>query len=229
MNDTKDGKYWMEVFRPIVMRKCLPPEIKKLFQSGSFGLGSHWNTYIACFSPESEVEYQWKEYADEGTGCAIELSFEALETNCDDGKAYAWMPMLYDAHEQADKAEKTIDAAIMLARAESMTAEEHWTYWGRAALNFLTCGARFKHHEFHHEREWRVSIDRIDFDGVKHRTFPTGVQIPYLTLHLNPELITGVTKGASCTCPDSELATLLSSGHYTSDVRTTISRNPLSP
>ncbi len=219
--DTDDGTYWISVFRPIVNRKSVPERVKALFYGDfAFGLGSLWHEFIACFSPESELEEQWKNYADDGRGCAIEFSFDSLHANCDGGKAYAWMPMLYDPAEQAAKAQKTIDAAIMLARSEGITRQEKDTYWQEyACYGFLHCGLRFKHPKFSAEKEWRVFRSALDISGAIFRQTANG-RIPYVPWPLPPELVTGVIKGSACTSSDAELAGLLASGGFGTHVRT---------
>ncbi len=219
--DAYDGRYWIKVFRPIINRKSVPNYVTDLFQrTDSFGLGSLWYSYIACFSAESELEYQWEHYADDRTGCAIEIPFDSLARRCDDGKAYAWLPMVYDAEEQMEKAEKIIDAAIMLTRGESMTASELRDYWIRyASFSFLLCGMRFKEPQFCPEREWRVEMTKTDLTGVQYR--PRGSEsIAYRTLPLAPEMVTGVIKGSACACPDADLIELLNKGRYRANIRT---------
>ena len=84
--DTDDGRYWIKVFRPIINRKSVPRYIKEVFQGNTFGLGSLWHMYLACFSPEPELDNQWRNYADSDAGCALELRFDELQSNCDGGK-----------------------------------------------------------------------------------------------------------------------------------------------
>ncbi len=219
--DADDGTYWINVFRPIINRKSVPDPVKRLFYGEfAFGLGTLWHEFIACFSPEPELEEQRKNYADDGRGCAIELSFDSLHANCDGGKAYAWMPMLYDPAKQVAKAEKTIDAAIMLARSEGITRQERDTYWQEyACYGFLHCGLRFKHPRFSAEKEWRVFRSALDLSGARFRQTANG-RIPYLPWPLPPELVTGVIKGPACTSSDEELAELLASGGFATHVRT---------
>jgi len=214
--DVDDGKYWIEVFRSVLNRKSVPLSVKKPFQKGSsLGLGTHWYSYVACFSPESALEYQWEHYAGHGKGCAIEFSFQVLRDRCDAGESYAWTPMIYDENEQVIKAEKTVDAAITLYRSGNMTAEEARDYWADAAFSFLLCGTRFKRPCFHREKEWRIFVSRPDLDGVNFR----GVErIRYLTLPLTAGMVTGLIKGPACTCPESELTELLSSAGYSTNI-----------
>ena len=72
MNDARDGAYWLEVFRPIFLRKSVPEYVRDVFRSGSLGLRTLWNDYICCFSPKSDLDNQWCRYGDHGEGCAIE-------------------------------------------------------------------------------------------------------------------------------------------------------------
>jgi hypothetical protein len=166
------------------------------------------------------LEYQWEHYADHGKGCALELPFGAVKTNSEDGKAYGWTPMVYDRVEQNAKAEKTIDEAIALCRRESMTSDERDVYWTYAAFSFLLCGTRFKDPRFCHEQEWRIFRSRPDREGAKYRAGASNQNVPYLTLELKPEMLTGLIKGPSCTCPDADLIELLSDGGYPTSLRT---------
>jgi hypothetical protein len=220
--DPRDGTYWLNVFRPIISRKSIPVVVKRFFGLERYGLGDVWHKYVVCFSPESELEYQWENYADHGKGCAIELSSEVLQSKSEGGKIYAYMPMLYARAEQEDKAEKTVDSVIELYRKEYMTPAEGRNYWsGRALGTFLDCGVRFKAPSFCEEREIRVFITRPDLDGVKHRPSPSGgPDIPYRTLSLTPDMVTGVIKGPCCTCSDDELKSLLKAEGFGEDVRT---------
>lgn len=219
--DECDGTHWIKVFRPIINRKSVPKYVKDVFQTQTFGLGSQWHVYIGCLSAEPDLDFQWEHYADQGRGCATELSFESLAANCEGGKAYAYLPMLYEESEQQRIAEKTVDSAIGLARNETMTASEVKDYWvSYATFSFIQCGARFKAPKFFREREWRVLATKIDLTGVGYRPAQGTGQIGYRTLSLPPEMVTGVIKGPSCPCPDSELASLLSAGGYRPNVRT---------
>jgi hypothetical protein len=219
MKDKYDGTYWLKVFNPVLSRKSVPAWLKDFFQRGEIGLGTDWYTYVACFSPESELEYQWEHYADDGKGCALELSFEALRENSDNGRELAWTPMLYDASEQIVKATQTIDAAISMYRNESMKAREQKHYWTAAGFSFLLCGPRFKHPRFHREQEWRIFRSRPNREGAEYRPADSNQQIPYWSLGLKPEMVTGLIKGAACTCPDADLIALLSAGGYGTNIR----------
>ncbi len=222
MNDPIDGRYWIKVFKPIINHKSVPAPVKDLFQrTDSFGLGSIYYFYLACFSAEPDLENQWREYASDETGGAIELSFDSLMANCDGGKEYGLTPMVYDAAVQEHMANQTIDAAIMLCRNEDMTAAEKEKFWKwNAVFSFLQCGLRFKDPNRCREREWRIFRARVNRDDAKYRDGPDSKTIPYLTLDLKPKVVTGLIKGSSCTCPDADLVTLLTDGSYGTYVRT---------
>lgn len=138
MNDPIDGRYWesFQADHPSQERASLR---QGRFQTtDSFGLGSIYYFYLACFSAEPNLENQWKEYAGEGTGCAIRLSFDPLMANCDGGEEFGLTPMVYDAAVQEHMANKTRDAAIMLCRNEGMTAIENEKFWTwNAVFSFL--------------------------------------------------------------------------------------------
>lgn len=213
MIDKKDGRYWLDVFRPIITRKSVPDCVKDVFNNTqSFGLGQHWHLYIVCLSEMAGLERQWQLYADESRGCAIELSSEALEENATGGTRYAYYRMLYDRPMQESFAERTIDTAIQLARQEKLTASEANLYWEQyASFMFLTCGVRFKDPDYKHEREWRVSVPHTDITTVRYRA---DRKISYVPLPIGPGIITGIVKGRSCSSNADELARILLGGGY---------------
>ncbi len=174
MQDKFDGTYWIELFREILNRNIVPSWLKKSFESGKLGSGTDWYMYVACFSPRSELENQWKDYADSGKGCAIELPFHVVKANADGGRDYAWTPMTYDQSEQIAKAEKTIQEAISLCGNESMTPAEAKRCWMDASFSFLTCGTRFKHPRYSGEHEWRLSA--VEQAGTVRNTDPESTQ-----------------------------------------------------
>lgn len=223
MNDQRDGRYWIDVFRNLVSHKSVPWYVKDSFyKSKTFGLGEVWHEYIACFSEQSDLDRQWTEYADSGRGCAIEISFEALSKNADDGKAFAYMSMVYNRSQQIEMAEKIIDTAIHLARAEDLTSAEAKEFWiNHAVWNFLVCGGRFKDPGYEQEQEWRVFKSRTDDRrDERYRKSPSGSEIPYLGLSLTPDMVTGLVKGPNCTVTDQDLCELLVSGGYAPHVMT---------
>jgi len=216
MNDVHDGTYWSTVFRDVQRRKSVPDIIREPFERGDgVGIGTAYFSYLACFSSAFDLESQWNDYADNGRGCAIEFSFEAMRANADGGKAYAWTPMEYDEDVQWDKAERTVDFAIQLFRNErdNLTRDEADIYWTYAAFSYLVCGSRFKQPSYKNEKEWRVFISRPTRDGANHRP-GAGGPIPYLTMPLAPDTVTGLIKGPACTCADDELQEWLNDAGY---------------
>ncbi len=223
MNDPRDGTYWSEVFGKILDRKSVPDLVRYPFQRGDgIGIGEAWFSYLICFSPASDLESQWRDYADHGTGCAIEFSFDALLKNADGGKLYAWTPMEYDADVQRAKAEETINAAIRLFRNErdNLTRDEVNIYWTYAAFSFLLCGTRFKHPDYRQEQEWRIFISRPKREGANYRIGARGAEIPYLKLPFASDAVSGLVKGPACSCSNDELLDLLRRGGYGEILRT---------
>jgi hypothetical protein len=222
MNDEHDGKYWSIVFRDVQRKKSVPPIIRDPFERGSgVGIGSAYYSYIACFSPEYNLDSQWKHYADEGRGCALEFSFEAVRDNADGGKAYGWTPMEYDEDVQREQATRTIDFAIDVLRRErtDLTRQEVDEYWKCAAFSYLVCGTRFKRPTYSSEKEWRIFMSRPTRDGASYRTGTNG-QIPYLTLPLASNIVTGLIKGPACACDYDDLRRCLNDAGYSATLRT---------
>ncbi len=223
MNDRHDGTYWTEVFSKILGRKSVPEFVRERFQRhDGVGIGEAWFTYVACFSPTSDLKYQWREYANQGAGGAIEFSFDTLLERANDGKVYGWTPMEYDPDVQRRKAEETIDAAISLFRdeREDLTANEARFYWIDAAFSFLLCGTRFKHPDYREEQEWRLFISRRTRAGADYRAGARGPGMPYLRLPFAPDVVAGIVKGSNCTCTNDELLNLLRRGGYCENLRT---------
>jgi hypothetical protein len=217
-NDSRDGIYWVEVFWSVLRRKSVPPWIVELFRPGNtLGLGEDWYSYVSCLSAESRLEDQWEQFADHGAGCAVEVSFAALEGASDGGHAYGYTPMCYGAKEQTTAAEKTIDKAIEFFRSEreNLTHNEARAFWREAVFPFLWCGTRFKHPRFERQHEWRVFMSRpSEFDGVSN--FGSRRYVPWL---FPPGLVTGIVKGPNCGCPNEELEGLLTAAGYPPKVR----------
>lgn len=220
MSDQRDGLYWIDVFRPIIRRKSIPGYIRRGFETvEGLGIGQLWTKYITCFSPHPDSEYQWGHYADGGRGCAIEISVERLVTRADGGGSYGFMRMLYDRREQEEKAERTINRAIQFVREQDMNRSEAEEYWmGYAAFDFLVCGLCFKHPEYHREEEWRVFKSSKDFRNDPVRLCK-GRTIRYLSLALEPDMVTGLFKGTLCSESDADLAELLTSGENKPSIR----------
>ena len=214
MNDARDGRYWLEVFRRILLRKSVPEYVREVWGKGSFGLGSLWHEYIGCFSSRSDLRDQWCRYGGNGEGCAIEISTESLTAHSDGGKNHAWYRMLYEEEKQGAFAERIIDGAIRLARSEEMSHKDAETYWKQyAAFSFLTCGVRFKHPGFKEEEEWRVSKTTRDSRGVRYRSTASG-PVGYLSLRLPPDMLTGIVRGPACSISHDQLESLLHASGY---------------
>lgn len=217
-NDPGDGRYRIGVFHSVLIHKSVPAWLAHQFQPGKgLGIGHAWYSYVSCFSSESGLEDQWEQFADHGTGCAIEISFAAFINACDGGKAYAWTPMLYDPNEQADRAERTVDKAIQLYRSESagLTSNEAQEYWKLAAFSFLWSGTRFKDPKFEHQHEWRVFLSRpSEFPG-----FHYCGQRRYMRWSFPKDVVTGLVKGPACDRTDDELVELLTTAGYPTNVR----------
>lgn len=213
MRDFKDGRYWLGVFSEVINRKSVPRFVRKLFcTTKTFGLGQLWDQYIACFSTSNALDHQWKEYADESRGCAIEVSFKALANSADGGTRYAYFPTLYDKQLQRSYAERTVDAAIQLARDEEMSTSESRVYWEEyASFAFLTCGTRFKDPTYAAEEEWRLLVTKTDSTFVRYRL---DRKTKYLPLAIPEGVIAGIVRGRSCLCNADELRALRKARGY---------------
>lgn len=216
-NDPSDGKYWIDVFYSVLLRKSVPKWLTDNFRpSKTLGLGSAWYSYVSCFSEDAWLKGQWEDFADRGRGCAIELSFVTFTDASNGGLGYGWTPMLYDAEDQIRRAERMVDEAIQLFRAENLTGRsERDEFWKVAPFSFLGGGTRFKDPKHWRQQEWRIflsgnSEDKdacVSPDGRRYMRwpFPTGV-------------VTAIIKGPNCDCPKEELERLLTAG-YPANVR----------
>jgi Protein of unknown function (DUF2971) len=220
MKDPLDGLYWLQLFRDATGRNSVPNYVQHWFQApGSFGLETHWNMYISCFSERKDLEHQWKYYADEGRGCAIEISFGALSASADGGKKLAWMKMLYDPGQQKEMADRTVKQAVYFAREQRLTSSEAKLYWQRyAAFSFLQGGIHFKRPNCEPEQEWRVFIVKTDLNGVRYRDGDGGAQISYLGVPIGPELVTKLARRATCEMGKQKLLSLLEEKGYTQQI-----------
>jgi hypothetical protein len=213
-NDPLDGRQWVDVFRCILNRKSVPPEVRFYFAPGGL-LYTRWcYSLIACFSSTYELPQQWTDFADRGKGCAIEFSFDVMRERSDGGRSFGWTPMLYGGQEQVGRAEKTIDTAIRLrGRYSDLNNND---YWFEAMFSFLCCGARFKPEKYRYQDEWRIFLDRPeeceDINDFRGRA--------YMPISLTPDMITGVVRGPNCECSEDELAELLRISGYPVNIRT---------
>jgi hypothetical protein len=220
MKETTDGRYWLKIFRRALCRNrnSVPDYVRGWFNpTGRFGLNEHWGMYVSCFSETETLDNQWKRYANEGSGCAIEVSFDALSTSPDAGKKYAWMKMLYDPGVQNDFANRTVKHAIWLAHERGVTsAEDEFRYWQQyASFTFLHCGLRFKRRKYWPEREWRVFVIKTDSDAVRNRPGVDGSRISYVGVPMRPDIVTALVRGPACTKGNTELLSLLGETGYT--------------
>jgi hypothetical protein len=128
--------------------------------------------------------------------------------------------MEYDESVQREKAEKTVNFGIQLFRLErdDLTHDEAKLYWTYAAFSYLVCGTRFKHPSYKNEKEWRVFVSRPNRDGANQRAGAHG-PIPYITMPLPRDTVTGLIKGPACTCADGELRRLLEDAGYQGALR----------
>lgn len=218
-NDPGDGKRWIEVFRSVLNRKDVPPSLGWNFQPGTpleRGLGSEYYEYVSCFSASSALKDQWDDFGDKGRGCAIELSFRAFIDASNSGHEYGWTPMLYAAEEQRERAEKTVDGAILLRAEGALTPSENVEFWKDAAFWFLVCGTRFKDPKFDPQREWRIFLSRTSEDSERVRYLGSRRYIPW---PFPAGVVTGIIKGPNCDCPNEELERLLTAAGYPANVR----------
>jgi hypothetical protein len=47
-----DGRYWTNIFLPVLQHPCVLPAIRFVLAKGDIGLGEFWNLFVACFSPQ---------------------------------------------------------------------------------------------------------------------------------------------------------------------------------
>jgi hypothetical protein len=219
MTDTTDGRYWLDIFRSVIDRHSVPGEIKDGFRrTDTFGLGTNWHMYISSFSEANNLDHQWRNYAEAGSGCAIELSFEAMRAKAEGGR-YAWMKLLYDPKTQKYIAERAVKHAIQFARTQSLTSSEAKIYWQQyATFLFLRCGVCFKHPNYKEEREWRVFITKTNLNGVRTRASINGSRISYIGLPAGTDVVTGLVIGPACVSAKAELLALLEKAGYTQHI-----------
>jgi hypothetical protein len=71
LNDTREGTYSLDVFGPILRRNSVPEWVKNdLFGRELHRIGVIWFHYVACFCATKDLDSQWNDYGESGTGWA---------------------------------------------------------------------------------------------------------------------------------------------------------------
>lgn len=205
--DTNDGKYMLEVIRPVVNGAQVPFVFKRLFESDEalLQLGKEWFLYIACFSTTSTIESQWQEYAASCTGCAIELDYDSLFAACNGGKEYALCKVLYNRNDQELFVSKTINNALRVRREWSRSEADDRAFWFELLLVLILCGVRFKHSSYASEDEWRVLIMDPDRRSAKLRLGMNGKDIWYRPVFVGQGIVQRILRGSACDRTASQL------------------------
>ena len=210
LNDADEGKYWIDVVRPIVNRDSVSESLKQSFNRdrNSFGLHQDWFSYVASFSGRNDIANQWNRYARNGTGCAITVDYKCLFSEA--GIQYSLARMAYDRHDQSCKVDDTLKKAIDLRRELGIPCK-HGKYWFEVFMSLYVCGLRFKEPAFAEEEEWRVQVFEPErttgtFDETKQRY--------YSAIPINYNVISGVILGPECQETNDDVRSLLTSHGY---------------
>jgi|SRR5271165_2700980 len=102
----------------------------------------------------------WKDYANNGNGCAIGFDFDGLKHRSNGGQAYSIAPMLYERAKQSAMVAKLLRCGRSLSRCLQISSDERKAYWGDVIFEVVKFGLSFKKESLSHERESGVSESR---------------------------------------------------------------------
>lgn len=116
--------------------------------------------FAVCFCAEGNLLSQWRAYAANGEGFAIEfepkmLLDKALESDPEMPEGAKLLQIVYDEQRQQDLVRRAIDSLIA-----AMDTNDHERVLDRAPLMFAEMSLCFKHNAFNEEKEWRLVFMR---------------------------------------------------------------------
>lgn len=166
VDDKHECDYGMKVIKSVIVRKSVPEAFSQpvLRSNSLFGAKEEFTYFVACFcSSQDYAPRMWEDYADRGRGFAIVFDGKRLYAGADGGKAYGFLPVIYDAKIQTEKTTKVIDYAIQLQRKRELPSRELKRYWSEEVqFCLLVCGLRFKAPCWEHQREFRIAVAERD-------------------------------------------------------------------
>lgn len=210
--DAIDGIYGIDVIQTVLGRSeysQLGP-LRSWFQSPRLPILQNW-LYLACLSRTRKIPSQWTQYAQDGTGCALELDFKVLIDGCDGGRQYALFRMDYEVCDQKRRVRKILDRAASLTLRTGSTSPT--TDWGNVAFELVKCTARFKGRSYSNEEEWRIQLADPTRCNAKLRFSTDGENIYYRCIPVR-RAITRVIRGRNCRLSLQELQETISSKSF---------------
>lgn len=194
--DDRDGKHMFDVIRPIISRTMIDERFKTwLADPANLGLGDAWFIYSASFSTTSTIDSQWRDYAERGTGCAIEVDCASLSAERHDGRAYPLARVLYDEDKQRGIIEEIVKDALRLPRTLGIAADDK-DFGIELLRTLIVAGVRFKRSCFAPEDEWRAIMMEPRESAESHPGLHG--QVSHQNISVSNGIVRRILRGPAC-------------------------------
>lgn len=197
MNDWQEYLYAIEIVKGVAEERHAQSDLQSYFLENLISaldaklkpIDDYPPIFVSCFSKAENDLSQWRAYAGEEGGYAIEFDANKLGINAWSNNVFL-IPVIYNRENQKHFCDKLLNASLDLFENhvnQFSTPQDLDEYAQKWYLTWRTCvsilGPAFKHEGFRKEEEWRLICRVMDYGAINFLARKS-IIVPFINLAL---------------------------------------------